>query len=277
MTRVILTGGTGFIAAHILDTLLKHGHSVVATVRSHEKGQWILDKHSGYDKRQLDYAVVPDISQSGAYDAAVVSSPPFEAVIYAASPYHFNARTEAEIDDLITTAINGTTGILQAVKAKAPSVRRMVVTSSFAAIVDPNKPVTYTYSERDWDPITREEASTGGGLTAYRCSKTLAERAAWDFIEKEKPNFTLTTVGKSHSHALLLPLTLTPVQPTPRPRPSSPPPSLPLSNQHLQHPPPRPPHRRLQIQTPSNRQPPLGRRPRSRSRTRLCNREAGRS
>jgi nucleoside-diphosphate-sugar epimerase len=131
-----------------------------------------------------------------AYDKAVISEPPFEAVIHAASPYHFKATTPDAINELIDTAVNGTVGILQALKAKAPSVKRVVVTSSFAAMVDPKKPVTHKYSEKDWDPVTREEA-LDSPLTAYRASKTLAERAAWDFIEKEKPNFTLTTVSLS--------------------------------------------------------------------------------
>lgn len=134
------------------------------------------------------------LTSPSAYDEAVVSKSPFEAVIHAASPYHFKASTPEAINDLITTAVNGTVGILEAVKAKAPSVKQIVVTSSFAAIVDPKKPVTYKYSEKDWDPVTPDEALEGP-LTAYRASKTFAERAAWDFVAKEKPNFSLTTVS----------------------------------------------------------------------------------
>jgi len=192
MTKVFLTGGSGFIAAHILEELLRRGHSVVATVRSAEKGEKILASHSSVSKDVLDYKVVEDISQPGAYDDAILASPPFEAVIHAASPYHFNATTPEAIDLLIKTAIDGTVGILTAVKAKAPTVKRIVVTSSFAAIVDPKKPPTYKYSEKDWDPVTKDEAYESP-LTAYRASKTLAEKAAWDFVEKEKPNFTLAT------------------------------------------------------------------------------------
>lgn len=65
MTRVLVTGGSGFIAAHILEVLLQRGHSVVATVRSEEKGQKILASHPSANKAQLDYAIVPDISQPG--------------------------------------------------------------------------------------------------------------------------------------------------------------------------------------------------------------------
>jgi nucleoside-diphosphate-sugar epimerase len=210
MTRVLVTGGSGFIAAHILESLLQRGHSVVTTVRSEEKGQKILASHPSATKDKLDYTIVQDISQPGgkrrphlaacaltnpsAFNEAVISKPPFEAVIHAASPYHFKATTPEAINDLIGTAVNGTVGILEAVKAKAPSVKQIVVTSSFAAIVDPKKPAKYTYSEKDWDPVTRDEAMQSP-LAAYRASKTFAEKAAWDFVEKEKPNFTLTTVS----------------------------------------------------------------------------------
>lgn len=51
----------------------------------------------------------------------------------------------------------------------------------------------YTYSEKDWNPITEEEAIQDP-MSGYRGSKTFAERAAWDYVEKEKPNFTLTVV-----------------------------------------------------------------------------------
>ncbi len=142
MTRVLVTGGSGFVAAHVVESLLKRGHSVVTTVRSKEKGDKILEAHPSA-KESLSYVLVPDMSEPGAFDDAVVSSPALEAVIHTASPYHFQAKTEEAIKDLITTAVNGTTGILKAIKASAPSVKRVVVTSSFAAIVDPKKPLSY--------------------------------------------------------------------------------------------------------------------------------------
>ena len=65
MTRVLLTGGSGFIAAHILESLLQRGHSVVTTVRSADKGDKILGSHSEYAKDKLNYTVVPDIAKPG--------------------------------------------------------------------------------------------------------------------------------------------------------------------------------------------------------------------
>jgi nucleoside-diphosphate-sugar epimerase len=61
MTRVLLTGGSGFIAAHTLDILLDHGHSVVTTVRTQEKADKIKESYkSAVDKGQLSFAIVPD-------------------------------------------------------------------------------------------------------------------------------------------------------------------------------------------------------------------------
>lgn len=96
--------------------------------------------------------------------------------------------------DLLDPAINGTRGLLSAIKNNAPSVTRLVLTSSFAAIVDASKGNCpgHTYSEKDWNPVTEEEADINPAY-GYRASKTLAEKAAWDFVEKEKPNFTYGT------------------------------------------------------------------------------------
>lgn len=108
--------------------------------------------------------------------------------------FHFNITDTKK--DLLDPAIIGTTGILRAIKAHAPSVKHVVVTSSFAAIIDASKgnAPTHTYSEADWNPVTLEEAYTSPAF-GYRASKTFAERAAWDFVAKEKPGFTLTTLN----------------------------------------------------------------------------------
>jgi len=133
MTRVLLTGGSGFIAAHVLDILLQHGHSVVTTVRSQEKANKIKEAHPQAGKDKLDFAIVEDIAQEGAFDKAVISDPPFEAVIHTASPFHFNVTDVQK--ELLDPAIIGTTGILKSIEKSAPSVKRVVITSSFASIV----------------------------------------------------------------------------------------------------------------------------------------------
>lgn len=191
--RVLLTGGSGFIAAHVLDYLLEHGHSVVTTVRSQEKADKIKEAHPKYGKDKLDFALVEDIAQEGAFDKAVVSEPPFEAVIHTASPFHFNVTDVKK--QLLDPAIIGTTGVLKSIKKSGPTVKRVVVTSSFASIVNPKKATwpDHTYSEVDWNPVTADEAESDPA-TGYRASKTFAEKAAWDFVQNEKPNFSLATM-----------------------------------------------------------------------------------
>ncbi|OCK82210.1 NAD(P)-binding protein [Lepidopterella palustris CBS 459.81] len=194
MTRVLLTGGSGFIAAHTLDFLLKHGYSVVTTVRNQEKVDNIRKVYPNVGKDKLDFVIVPDISDPSAFDKAVISDPPFEGVLHTASPFHFNVTDTKK--DLIDPAVIGTTGILKAIKKSAPTVKRVVITSSFAAIINLTKGTwpEHTYSEADWNPITLEEAIVNP-INGYRASKTFAEKAAWEFVEKEKPKFSIATIN----------------------------------------------------------------------------------
>ncbi len=188
--RVLLSGGSGFIAAHCVDILLQHGHSVVFTVRSDEKGEKILKNHPDQPKDKLSYVIVGDIAKEDAFDEAVKSDPPFEGVLHTASPFHFNVTDPKK--DLLDPAIIGTTGILKAVKKSAPTVKRIVITSSFASILNAASHEKI-YSEKHWNPITEQEAIENPA-NAYRASKTFAERAAWEFVEKEKPNFDIATI-----------------------------------------------------------------------------------
>lgn len=111
--------------------------------------------------------IVGDIANHGAFDEAVQSTPPFDCVIHTASPFHDNF--EDPVKGLLDPAIKGTTGILEAVKKFAPQVKRVVLTSSFAAIVNTESPPR-VYSEASWNPITWKEASSDRSL-AYRGSK----------------------------------------------------------------------------------------------------------
>ncbi|KKK14596.1 hypothetical protein ARAM_005838 [Aspergillus rambellii] len=190
MGKVLLTGGSGFIAAHTLDVLLNHGFAVVTTVRSDQKGQKILQAHPSTPKEKLSYVIVEDVAQEGAFDEAVKSSPPFDYVLHTASPFHYNVQDP--VKDFLDPAIKGTTGILKAIKAYAPTVKRVVITSSFAAMTNVKKHPK-VYSEEVWNPVTWEEALHPS--QTYRGSKTFAEKAAWEFVEKEKPNFDLATIN----------------------------------------------------------------------------------
>ncbi|KAL2146070.1 hypothetical protein VTI28DRAFT_5163 [Corynascus sepedonium] len=196
MTKVLLTGGSGFIAAHILEQLLAKGHSVVTTVRSEEKAAKIREAYpSQAAAGDLITAIVPDIAQPNAFDEVVAQNPGLEVVLHTASPFHFKFNDPKE---LLDPAVVGTTSILRAVAASAPTVRRVVVTSSFAAIVDEAhvKDPSHTFSERSWNPVTLADVHRAPA-TAYRASKTFAERAAWDFVQDPATGakFDLVTIN----------------------------------------------------------------------------------
>ncbi|KAK0741847.1 hypothetical protein B0T21DRAFT_381620 [Apiosordaria backusii] len=198
MTKALLTGGSGFIAAHILDQLLTKSHTVITTVRSTSKADKILQAYPSQSANgSLIVAIVPDIAQPGAFDNVVQEhGKDLEVVLHTASPFHFkfsDPKTE-----LIDPALIGTTSILQAITKHAPTVKRVVVTSSFAAIINEahvSDPTT-TFTEKSWNPVTINDIHRNPA-TAYRASKTLAEKAAWDFVSHPANNakFDLVTVN----------------------------------------------------------------------------------
>lgn len=89
----------------------------------------------------------------------------------------------------------GTTSILKAVKRSAPTVKRVIVTSSFAAVLDEKhlSDGSHTFTEESWNPVGTQDLHASP-TTAYRLSKTLAEKAAWDFVAREQPGFDLATI-----------------------------------------------------------------------------------
>ncbi|ROT43479.1 ketoreductase [Sodiomyces alkalinus F11] len=192
MTKILLTGGSGFIAAHILEQLLEAGHQVVTTVRSEEKAQKIRDAHKDLGRDVLDVVIVPDIAREDAFDE-VVKTPGLEAVLHTASPFHY--KWTDPLTEVVNPAVIGTTGILKALHRSAPSVKRVVITSSFASILDETRleDPSVVFSERTWNPVTIDDIHRSKP-TAYRASKTLAERAAWDFVDSSKPSFDLVTI-----------------------------------------------------------------------------------
>lgn len=177
---VCVTGASGFIAAHIIKQLLEKGYKVRATVRGESARYPYLTSLEGAAERlELIQADLQDI---GAYDQAVTGC---DAVFHTASPYAVNVKDPQK--DLVDPAVTGTRNVLNSC-AKAASVKRVILTSSMAAITDEasNEKV---FSEKDWN--TRSDLKRN----PYYYSKTLAERAAWDFISEQKPEFDLIVIN----------------------------------------------------------------------------------
>ena len=163
---------------------------MVTTVRSAEKGQALVNIFKG---QRVSYTIVEDIAAPNAFDEAVKADPPFDAVVHTASPYHYDVKDNKK--DMLDPAIMGTTGILKSIQKSASAVKRVVITSSFAAISNPASPPK-VYNETIWNEMTMEEGlTTKDPQAAYRASKTFAERAAWDFVAQENPSFALTVLN----------------------------------------------------------------------------------
>lgn len=180
---VLVTGGTGFIGAHCIVRLLQAGHSVRTTVRNlaRESEVRAMVRQGGVEAGDRLTFAVADLTSDAGWPEAVAGC---AYVLHVASP--FPPAIPKHEDDLIIPAREGALRVLRA--ARDAGVKRVVLTSSFAAIGYGQKPRGRPFNEEDWtDP-------NGDDVRAYVKSKTLAERAAWDFIKTEGGALELSTV-----------------------------------------------------------------------------------
>jgi nucleoside-diphosphate-sugar epimerase len=181
MSKVLVTGGSGFIASHCILGLLAAGHRVRATVRNLERAADVRKvlEEAGQNPG-LSFAAA-NLERDDGWQEAIDGN---EYVLHVASP--FPARSPAHEDELIVPAREGTLRVLRA--ARAAGVRRVVITSSFAAIGYGHPPQQAPFDESYWSNID-------GTAAAYVKSKTLAERAAWQFIAEEGGALELAVVN----------------------------------------------------------------------------------
>ncbi|KAJ7746277.1 NAD-P-binding protein [Mycena metata] len=186
-----VTGASGFLATQIIFILLARSWKVRACVRTPAKAEAWRAKFPEFREDQIEFVCVPDMQVDGSYDEAVKGC---EVVFHTASPFNF-VFTDNEKDMLIP-AKQGALTLLRAAKAE-PAVKRVIFTSSFAAITNPHLDPRpgHTYTEADWNPSTWEEAvqSTDRHFV-YLASKTFAEKAVWNFVKDEKPTFSVTSI-----------------------------------------------------------------------------------
>ncbi|KAI8576452.1 hypothetical protein K450DRAFT_256823 [Umbelopsis ramanniana AG] len=187
---VLVTGANGFVGSHVCRELLNKGYRIRVAVRSESKANDVK-KVNPQHKDRIESVIVPDITSSGAFDQAVQGC---DYVMHIASPFTFDIKDNEK--DLLLPAREGTKNILQAASTHK-SIKRVIITSSFAAVVDVSKGLRpgYTYTEKDWNPATWEEArkSDNPGFV-YCASKKFAEEEGWDFVKNRKPSFDITTI-----------------------------------------------------------------------------------
>lgn len=186
MSKVLVTGGSGFIGSHIVLQLLDAGHEVRTTVRDlkREPGVRAMLKQGGLDAqagKRLSF-VVADLEKDAGWSEAVAGR---DYVLHVASPLPPNSPKDE--NELIVPARDGTLRVLRA--ARNGAVKRVVVTSSFAAIGYGHPPQDAPFTESDWTNLQ------GTDVAPYPKSKTVAERAAWDFMAREGGSLELSVVN----------------------------------------------------------------------------------
>ncbi|EXB93325.1 hypothetical protein L484_015313 [Morus notabilis] len=174
---VCVTGASGYIASWLVKFLLQRGYTVKAFVRDlndRKKTAHLTSLDGAKERLQLFKA---DLLEEGAFDSAVEGS---EGVFHTASPFSNDVKDPQA--ELLDPAIKGTLNVLNAC-AKSPSVKRVVLTSSIAAVVYTGKPRTPDVTvDETWFSIPDicKELKLW-----YVLSKTLAEDAAWKFVKQK--------------------------------------------------------------------------------------------
>jgi nucleoside-diphosphate-sugar epimerase len=182
MSPILVTGGSGYVGTHLVAALLRAGSPVRATVRSSDQeAELRASVHRGdADDAGLEI-VTADLTADDGWSTAMAGC---EEVHHVASP--IPAIQPENPDELIVPAREGTLRVLRA--ARDAGARRVVLTSSFAAIGYTPKPGA-EFTEEDWtDPDTP-------GLAPYPRSKAIAERAAWDLMERDGGDTELVVVN----------------------------------------------------------------------------------
>ena len=180
MSPVLVTGGSGYLGTQLIAALLRDGRDVRATVRSPES------------QTEVRAAVRRGCADDGALQIAVVDLTADEglaAAVAGCEEVHHTAVPMIQTDDLDELMVPARDGTLRALRAaRDAGARRVVLTSSFTAVGYTPK-LGSEYTEADWtDPATP-------GLPAYPLSKTVGERTAWDFIEREGGDLELVAIN----------------------------------------------------------------------------------
>ena len=182
--RVLVTGGTGFIGSHAIVQLLAAGYRVRTTVRNLSRADDVraLAVAGGASRTETIEVVAADLMSDAGWPEAVEDC---TYVLHVASP--FPVSQPKDENELIVPARDGALRALRA--SRDAGVKRVVLTSSFAAVGYSPKDHAGDYTEADWtDPATP-------GISAYVKSKTIAERAAWDFVKSEGNGLELAVVN----------------------------------------------------------------------------------
>ncbi|GAB3407238.1 aldehyde reductase [Schumannella luteola] len=182
--RILVTGGSGYIGGWCVLAALRAGYDVRTTVRDLAKGdtlRGLLQKAEAFDGARLQIVRADLASDDGWADAVA----DVDFVLHVASP---TLRTAVESEEaMIAAARDGVRRVLRA--SRDAGVKRVVLTSASGAIVYGHPKRTEPFTENDWTVVDNPD------VAPYQRSKTLAERAAWAFVEQEGGALELAAVN----------------------------------------------------------------------------------
>lgn len=199
---VLVTGGTGFIAQYCILALLGAGYRVRTTIRTPTRESEVLQhlRAGGAEPGDRLSFAIADLGADQGWAEAVAGC---AFVLHGASPTP--SGDQVSLEDWVRPAVDGNLRVLRA--ARDAGVRRVVLTSAFGAVGMGHKPMTRPFDETDWTDL-------GGEVAPYQRSKTLSERAAWDFITSEGRGLELSAInptavlgpvlGADYSHSIRL-------------------------------------------------------------------------
>ena len=182
MEKVLVTGATGFIGLHCIKQLLDRGYSVNGTLRSQDRQAEVLDslERNNTPTRHLSLFEV-DLNRDSGWNSAIRDC---NYVLHVASPF---VLTDEDEDFFVKPAVEG---VQRALKfSKKHNVKKVILTSSFAAIHETLNDRQESFDEEDWSNPNKP------GISFYAKSKTMAELAAWEFMEMENPDFSLAVIN----------------------------------------------------------------------------------
>ena len=182
MEKVLVTGATGFIGLHCIKQLLDRGYSVNGTLRSLDRQAEVIDslERNNTSTRHLSLFEV-DLNRDSGWDSAIRDC---NYVVHVASPF---VLTDEDEDFFVKPAVEG---VQRALKfSKKHNVKKVILTSSFAAIHETLNDRQESFNEEDWSNPNKP------GISFYAKSKTMAELAAWEFMEMENPDFSLAVIN----------------------------------------------------------------------------------
>jgi dihydroflavonol-4-reductase len=189
LRTVLLTGASGYIGKHIALQLLNQGYSVRASVRRLSKSDEVRKAVLPHliDKTKLDSRltfVELDLEKDAGWDVALKD---IDVLMHTASP--FPIASPKDENELIRPAVDGTLRALKA--ANNAGVHRVILTSSMAAVYGCDLPA----GKSEFDETLWTDVSHPIGRVPYTKSKTLAEKAAWDYVKNSAPKIALTTIN----------------------------------------------------------------------------------